>query len=127
MLTSLILLFVFGLMKTHIAAKEYDSVWGGHNSIMTLVMSITLFVLFSRVTIKNEKFIEISKVIGINTLGIYFIHVPLGFWLTDYYIKLAVSDYLLADLFYALVLMMASLCISIFFKKIPLVNRLVRI
>ena len=126
-LMSLVLLFVFGLMKTHFDTIEYDSVWGGHNSIMTLVMAIALFVLCSRIKIKNEKFIKVSKVIGLNTLGIYFIHVPLGFWLTDYYKKLPISNYLLADLFYALVLMMASLCISIFLKKIPGVNRLVRI
>ncbi len=126
-LMSLFLLFLFGLMKTNISGIGFDSVWGGHDSIMTLVMAFSLFVLCSKITLKNERLIQISRLVGVNTLGIYFIHMPLGYWMTDYYKRLAISNYFFADLFFALILMMVSLAISISLKQVPFLNRLVKI
>jgi hypothetical protein len=127
MLLSLVLLFLFGIMKTHIDTVVYDSVWGGHETIMTLIMSISLFLLCSKIRLENKRIIEISKTIGVNTLGIYFVHMPLGFWLTGYYYRLAISHYFLSDLLYAFFLWMLSFFISLALKQIPFVNKLVKI
>lgn len=126
-LISMILLFGFGLLQTHIEHKEYDLVWGGHDQITTLIMAVSIFVLCARIQLQNPKVIEATRIIGTNTLGIYFIHMPLGYWLTDYYKNLAISDYLFADVLYALLLMITSLLLSMTLQKIPVVSRLVKI
>ena len=126
-LISLFILFLFGLLNTTVREVEYDSVWSGQDTIMAMVMAFCVFVLCSKIKLHNPKLIAASKLVGLNTLGIYFIHVPLGFYLTTYYEKLTISKYFLADIFYALLLMMLSLAISVLIKQIPIVKKLVQI
>jgi surface polysaccharide O-acyltransferase-like enzyme len=127
LVVSLVLLFLFGVMKVHRTGVKFDTVWKGHNTIMTMVMAFSVFILCSKIRLTNQKLIDLSRVIGLNTLGIYFIHIPVGFWLTTYYKKLELSNYLLPDLLYALLLMIISLGISLLLKKIPVVRKLVQI
>ena len=126
-LISLLTLFLFGLLNTKVRAVEYDSVWSGQDTIMGMVMAFSLFLLCSKIRLHNTKLIAATKLVGLNTLGIYFIHVPLGFYLTPHYEKLVISRYFFADIFYALLVMMLSLAISVLIKQIPVVKRLVQI
>ncbi|MES2890762.1 MAG: acyltransferase [Bacteroidota bacterium] len=124
---SMIVLFAFALLKTRIKGAEYDAVWGGHDSIMTLVMSIAVFLLCAKIKLKNQKVIDATRLVGMNTLGIYFIHVPVGHWLSNYYKSMQVSQFLIVDMLFALILMMTSLFISVQLQKIPFLKRLVKI
>ncbi len=127
LVVSLLLLFLFGVMKVQRTGVEFDTVWKGHNTIMTMAMAFSVFILCTKIRLTNLRLIAASRIVGLNTLGIYFIHVPVGFWLTTYYKKLDLSNYLLADLAYALLLMMISLGISLLLKQIPFVKKLVQI
>jgi hypothetical protein len=120
-------LFLFSLSRIFFTGMDYDIVWSGHDTIMTMVMAFSLFILCSKIRLNNQKLITLSRVIGLNTLGIYFIHIPVGHWLTPLYNNLAISNYLVADIFYALLIMSISLGISLLIKQIPFVKRLVQI
>ena len=127
MLISLFVLFLWGVLKTEVMGAEYDIVWSGQDTVMTMVMAFSIFLLCSKIKLDNARYIAITKLIGLNTLGIYFLHIPIGYWLTSYYKELAISNYLLSDIFYAFVLMMISLAISVLIKQIPVVKKLVQI
>jgi surface polysaccharide O-acyltransferase-like enzyme len=122
-----VLLFVYGLVRTKLHKSVYDTVWNGYDSIMTLAMSIALFLLCSGVTIDNEKIKRQIEILGQNTLGIYFIHVPFGVWLTRYYMRLSISKYFVVDLLYAFLVMMLSLMLALIIRRIPFVNRLLKV
>lgn len=121
------LLFLFGLMKTNISGKVYDTVWYGYDSIMTLVMSIAVFILCSKVKAKNSKFKRIITLLSTNTLGIYLIHVPIGYWLSGFYGKLGLSNHLFFNLGYSLLIMFLSLIVSLIVGRTPLFKKLVKI
>jgi surface polysaccharide O-acyltransferase-like enzyme len=122
---SWILLFVSGIIKTKSSGIVYDTVWNGYNTLSTLIMTVCVFVLCSKFESTGGKFRNIVQVIGVNSLGIYLIHVLIGSWLTKFYTKLPFSDYLLTDLVYALVILLLSLGMTMIIKKIPVVKRLV--
>ena len=127
LLGSWLFLFLFGLIKTIIHGELYDTTWNGYNTVMTLLMSMSVFVLCSRIHLPHTKLKKAITTISTNSLGIYFIHIPVGFWLAGYYEKFAISNYLLVDICYALFLVVVSLIISMILKKIPVLERLVKI
>jgi surface polysaccharide O-acyltransferase-like enzyme len=121
------LLFLFGLMKTNTGGKVYDTVYGGYDSIMTLTMAIMVFILCSKIKINNAKFKKVVRIVSANTLGIYLIHVPLGYWLSGFYGKIWLHSYLFFNLCYALLIMFLSLIVSLIIRRIPVFNNLVKI
>ena len=125
-LLSWLSLFLFGLVKTSLNHNVYNTVYSGYDTVMTLVMSISFFIFSSKIKIKNPKIEKAISAVGSNTFGIYFIHVPLGFWLTDFYRKLSVSNYFFFDLCYAFLLMYLALVVTLGLKKLPLLQRLVK-
>ncbi|HEY4324706.1 MAG TPA: acyltransferase family protein [Mucilaginibacter sp.] len=124
---SLFLLFLFGVMKTNVTGKVYDSVFYGYDSIMTLVMSITVFIICYKLEFKNSLFKNFITLISTNTLGIYFVHIPVGYLLENFLSKSILNNYLLFDLCYAFFLLFLSLTITLLLKKIPVVGKLVKI
>ena len=84
-MVSWLALFLFGVMKTNMDGKLFDTVYDGYDSIPTLFMSITIFIFCSGLKLNNGKFNRVIESISSNTLGIYFIHVPIGIWLADVY------------------------------------------
>ena len=81
--------------------KLFDTVYNLYNSIPTLFMSITIFTFCSGLKLNNGKFNRVIESIISNTLGIYFIHVPIGIWLTDVYKHAGLTNFFLFDLVYA--------------------------
>ncbi|HEY8781556.1 MAG TPA: acyltransferase [Mucilaginibacter sp.] len=121
------LLFLFGLMKTNISGEVYDTVWHGYNSIMTLTMAITVFILCSRIKINSPKVKKVIATVSTNTLGIYLIHAPIGNLLGSFYWKLWLSNYLIFNLGFVFLILLLSLIISLIISRIPLFKNLVKI
>jgi len=126
-LLSLLLLFGIGIIKSLGEQEPYDIIWGGYDTVMTLAMSFAVYILLLKVTLTSERLKKIAFLIGSNTLGIYFLHVPLGFWLTDYYKRLAISTNTSMDLLYTLFLMLLSLALTLLLKMIPLLKKTVQL
>jgi len=121
------LLFLYGIVLSFSNNKVYDTVWGGYDTIMTLIMALCIFVLASKGKIRNLAFAKLIKIIGTNTLGIYFLHVIVGSFLMEYYVLLPYNHNIFLNLLFGILILMASLLIALLLKKIPIVNRLFRI
>jgi len=127
LLLSLCLLFLFGLMKTNITGEVYDTVWYGYDTIMTLAMAISVFILCSKIQVYNPTFKKVITTIGANTLGIYFIHYPLGYWFKELYGEQWLHNHFFLSVLSSLLLMFLSLAVSLIIRRIPIVGKLVKI
>lgn len=122
---SLGLLFTYGVLMTLSDEKLYDTVWYGYYSVMTLCMSVSIYLLFSGLAYKSNALNYWLTTIGSNTLGIYFIHRFFGWLLTRLVINYSIPTNLGISLFFVALLVGSSLVIVLLLKKLPLLKRLV--
>jgi surface polysaccharide O-acyltransferase-like enzyme len=125
--TALFVLFLYGVLMTVSSNTVYDTVWNGNYSIMTLIMSISTFVFFSKLTYENETINHNLAIIGPNTLGIYLVHVFVGSLSIPYFRNLFLSKSLVINIFYGFLLVLSSLLIVLLLKKLPLLKKMVKI
>lgn len=116
-------LFVYGIIMCWSSKAAYDTVWNGYDTIMTLAMTIAIFVLVSKCAIKSR----LIELISTNTLGIYFVHVIIGFAVDPYYKYLSFSGNFFVNLLYPASIMFVSLGIVIVLKKVPVLKLLFKI
>ena len=126
-LLGIITLFLYGIMMSYLFKEIYDTVWNGYDTVMTLVMCMSIFILAFIGRNKMKKISGIIQLIGANTLGIYFIHWIIGYWLNIYYIRVPFSSTLFMNLLFATVKLGISLNIVLILKKIPLIKLLFKI
>ena len=127
---ALVALFVYGIIKTATGEGEkvYDIVWNGYDSVFTLVMACSMFILCSRVKIDSKKWVVLLQLIGINTLGIYFLHVIVGRWFREIYFYLPINATSLSGhLLFSFLVLIFSLSITLLLKKIPVLKSLVTV
>ncbi|BCG61129.1 acyltransferase [Paenibacillus sp. URB8-2] len=127
-LSASIALLVYGLIMSLSNGEVFDTVFDGYDTMMTLIVTAGLFILSSRYN--QGKYPRLSqgiKVIGSNTLGIYFIHVIVGWSTLPYYKLLPFSMNLLANLMYGVAVLFLSLLIVVLLKKVPVVKLLFRL
>jgi len=121
----LLVLFLFGLIRTKTDTILFDTVWMGYDSAMILIASIAVFILCAKINVRNEFVKKYVQLIGANTLGIYFIHKIIFAWLLPYHHF--IPNDLLFNIIYTAFILLISLCISLLLKKIPFVRKLVEI
>ena len=121
---SMMLLFLYGLFMCNFTNEIYDTVWNGYDTIMILIVSCSIFILSTRVTINNIYISKIITIIGMNTLGIYFVHIFIGSVFKPYFILLSLSQNVFISLFFGLVVMGVSLYLTLILKRFPLVRLL---
>ncbi|MBW4449769.1 MAG: acyltransferase [Spirirestis rafaelensis WJT71-NPBG6] len=125
--TALFVLFLYGVLMTVSSNTVYDTVWNGNYSIMTLIMSVSTFVFFSKLTYENEKINHSLAIIGPNTLGIYLVHRFVGALTIPYFRNLILSNSLVLNILYGFLLVLSSLLIVLLLKKLPLLRKMVNI
>ena len=121
------ILFLYGVMMSNSSKEIYDNVWNGYDTIMTLLVSISIFILSYVAKNKLDKVSGIIQLIGENTLGIYFIHRIVGSVLKPYYITLTFSTSILSNLIFGLIVMAISFMITLVLKRIPIIKSLFKI
>lgn len=121
------ILFLYGVMMSNSSKEIYDNVWNGYDTIMTLLVSISIFILSYVAKNKLDKVSGIIQLIGENTLGIYFIHRMVGSALKPYYITLTFSTNILSNLIFGLIVMAISFMITLVLKRIPIIELLFKI
>lgn len=123
----LVTLWGYGLIVSPaFDGQMFDTVWYGYNSIPGLVMTISLFLLLLRLPRINGKMGVVVNSIGANTLGIYFLHVPLIKITSIFYKNLAVSKYMTANLGYAAAILCISWILALVFRRVPKLGGLVK-
>lgn len=120
-------LFLYGIIMSNSNKEIYDTVWNGYDTIMTLLVCISIFILSYVAKNKLDKVSSIIQLIGENTLGIYFIHRMVGSVLKPYYITLTFSTSILSNLIFGIIVMIISLMITLILKRIPLIKLLFKI
>lgn len=122
---ALFMLFLYGVMMTVSNNIFYDTVWNGYYSIMTLLMSISTFIFFSKISYKSEKINRCLVLISSNTLGIYLIHRFVGAATIPYFKDLILSSTLPVNILYGFFVMLNSLLIVLILKQVPLLRKTV--
>lgn len=122
---ALLVLFLYGVIMTKSNNVLYDTVWRGYYSIMTLVMSTSTFLFFSRLNYKNETINHYLAIIGSSTLGIYLVHRFVGATTISYFHDLILSKTLVVNLLYGCLLILSSLVIILLLKKLPFIRKTV--
>jgi surface polysaccharide O-acyltransferase-like enzyme len=123
--TALFLLFLYGVLMTKSNNVFYDTVWNGYDSIMTLTMSTSVFLFFSKLSYKNRIINRFLVMIGSSTLGIYFVHRFVGSVTISYFHNLILSENLVLNLLYGCLLILSSLLIVLILKRLPLLRKIV--
>lgn len=121
------LLFAYSVIMTISNGVTFDIVFPGYDTIMTLIMSISIFVISFKLEDKLSKLSGILKIIGDNTLGIYFIHEIVGWALIGYYRSIPYSTNIFMNIGFGFVVMGISLLISLIIKKIPIIKKILKI
>jgi len=117
-----LLLWMTGILNTHISQNNWDVVWFGYDTVFTLVNVICLYVLCSNL----KKDIFIIRSIADNTLGIYFIHENVRFILDRYVMNSKLTSTFPGHLLYALSILIISYLICLIMRHIPIVRRLIK-
>lgn len=123
----MITLFLYGVMMSNSNKEIYDTVWNGYDTIMTLLVCISIFILSYVSNNKLDKVSSIVQLVGENTLGIYFVHRIVGSILKPCYISLTFSTSIISNLMFGIVVMIISLMITLILKRIPIIKLLFKI
>lgn len=105
-------------------------VWGGYDTIMNLIMSSSIFVFcfkLENIIVRKNHLRKVIQIIGNNTLGIYLIHALVGNVFRKYYIAFNLYENIFINIAYVLIIIITSLLITLFLKKLPLIKELFRI
>jgi surface polysaccharide O-acyltransferase-like enzyme len=115
---SLLVLSFYGVVDSIRKNKMWDNVWYGNDTFMTLINVVAIFILSINY---HQKGIagKIIHLIGKNTLGIYLIHILIGYLFLPLYRSFEISGNLLFNLAYALFLLLISLVAVLGLKKVP--------
>lgn len=124
-LASTLALTAYGMMMSRVNHSLYDTVSPQLNSVMALVMSLSVFFLCSNLKYENEKINNFLKLVGSNTLGIFVIHRIPGAFFMKYFSLFPHNDNFIANWLFAAFIMLVSLGMVLVIKKIPLLKKIV--
>ncbi len=120
---AMVLLTIYGVLMSKHNGRDYDLVWNGYDTIPTLIMVLAIVILSLEYK-GSGKLSKLIQAIGRNSLGIYFVHRIWGLLLLKYFKDMPLSQTLLTNLVFAMVITLLSLGTVLLFKSIPIVRRL---
>ena len=116
---------LLGVLESKNTGTVFDNVWNGYDSIFIYIGTIIIFVIYFCYD-KQKKACFVEK-IGINSLGIYFIHpILIAIIMKIPEIKLVYSNVII-NFISSIFITIISFYITIFLKKIPLLKKLVEL
>ena len=123
----LMLLFqtFFGILKSQSMKKLFDNVWDGYDSIFIFFSIIIIFLIAYQCY--KEKRLLFAEKIGANSLGIYFIHPILIVVIMQVLRIEKICHNLIINLILSVLITVSSFYITMFLKKIPVVEKLVQL
>jgi surface polysaccharide O-acyltransferase-like enzyme len=122
---AMLIQFLYGIVASLRQHEVWDCVWNGHDTIPTLVMVLSLFILL--LPYKHHGLTgKIITLIAQNSLGIYFLHVIVAEFASIILFNPNANDFFLNALS-AFGILAISLFIAVILKKIPVLKYLVSI
>jgi len=122
------ILFLYGILMTIKTNAYYCVVWNGYETLMTLSMTISLFILFLGFRYKSDFINKIMFIVGKNTFGIYIVHVIFIPLLSPFFTRYPfLSNNLPANFLYAGIVLLLSLFAAVLIRKIPILSSLVKV
>ena len=97
---------------------------GNYDSLLVVAAVLCLYLLLQGVMYNPASLIsKYIKLLGQNTLGVYLLHIPIGYcsWRI---IPMPENNFIYA-IFLSIVVLNLSLAITLILKKIPVLNRLI--
>ena len=98
---------------------------GGYDKISTFTMSVAFFIWMQNVTINNKVFNKIIEEIGTNTLGVFYLHIPILLILNQFVYPLITYRGAIANILKTVIVLLISYIIIRILRKIPILRRLV--
>lgn len=133
----LIIIFIFGMLlqlgKWYIESKSsnatWDGVFGGYSSTPTLMMTVSIYILVSKISNKvfekSALILNTVKTVGENTLVVYYLHWIFGYTvLMEFYPYFRTHTGVLINLAKAVCVVILFSYIGALLKKIPIVGKL---
>lgn len=116
---------ICGVLRSKHMERLFDNAWAGYDSIFIFVTVYLVFIVMCQYY--KRKTLKLVKRIGSNSLGIYFIHpILIAIIMGIPEIKLACHSFIVNFIF-SIFLVLISFFITIFLKKLPIINGLVRL
>ena len=123
---SMLCLFLYAIFASLRSKVMWDVVWNGYDTIFTLINVVAIFII--SLHYKSCGWVgNFISIVGKNSLGIYFFHWIIGNILQPFYVELECSTMFLTNIFYAFVILLCSLLLTMILKKIPGMKYLVSI
>lgn len=124
--TLLLLGIMCGYLYTISINTCYNNVWNGYPSLFTVGAVLGIFLLtvnqsYYKYTIAQQK---VLKLIGSNTMCIYFLQTIIGTCLLKIYNTVPNRSTLIGGILFGLIVFLISLLVSIIIKKIPLLKKI---
>lgn len=123
---SMLLSLSYGTMMSLASNELYDVVWSGYDIIPTITMVIGLFYFFNSFKYTNTPFTKLSILIGRNSLGIYLLHNIIILTTRPIYMEMWNANNFLIRYLYIVLVLLITLLITLFIKKIPFVNNIIK-
>jgi surface polysaccharide O-acyltransferase-like enzyme len=117
------LLSLTGSILTNVYSSYYDTVYYGYSSIFTILMALSTFYFFSGIQFNNR----LNTHIASETLGIYFLHWIIGYYISEHFFSYLNPESLINNILKSVILLIFSLAASIFIKKLPFGDKLLKI
>lgn len=126
--SSVFLLAVFGFTLSKKSASAWDPVWGGFPTIFALVTVVCVCGLsLSYKFCETKLSCRLIRLISDCSLGIYLLQSLFTDLLRPYYVKLPISQSLLGDLIFTVILFSLCTLLTLILKKIPYLKILIQI
>ncbi len=122
----MMLMSFYGIICSRTMEYPYNVAGNSYNSFSALIIVIAFFGFFSDIQMENNFVCKFLSAIGSNTLGIYFLHIPINYILGKLSL-FPIRGNEIYNLIYCLFIMLLALLISCIIKKIPIINRLLHI
>lgn len=119
--------FFYGLLMTLKNNSYFDVVFQCFDSAFTLLMTASVFILFSKIEYSNQKINNIILLIGKNTFGIYIIHYVFIIVFKPIFRTYSYSNNLIFNILFVVSILLISLLIALLLKKVPFFSFLLKI
>ena len=126
-LLSQTILFLYGISMTRQTGKYYDVVWNGYDTVMTLLMTVSAFMLLAKYDYQNVYITRVITFIGKNTFGVYILHIIFLKAFSPLFKTSIVANSLLANVAYVSVIVALSLGTNELLSRNRVTSKLIRI
>ncbi len=118
--------FLYAVFTSFLDNTLFDLVWFGYDSPFALVNVIAIFILSLSYT-NNHLFGKYIKIISKNTLGIYVLHIPIGFFLKPFFTDFYLAGTPLLSFVFALVILVCSSFLAYLGSKTSIIRELLKL